>query len=244
MSRHLLAGALVVAGLFASLPAAADPAGACFPACRSGFTCSPNATCVSLCNPPCAGSEVCASGECRARGKSSSSSEAAPSEEHAETKERGTREPLPERRFELGLGLGYQHLGGFDYFAPAVAFRYVLALGLEPHLTFGARAGAALGRSTVGELGLDVGYRHRIGAADAAVRGGFFVTLRPELWPGASGSSGSARTAFVGGGSLGGFIELDRVVFSLPLAGGAGKVLAHSGTFVYFSVSAEAALRF
>jgi hypothetical protein len=68
--------------------------------------------------------------------------------------------------------------------------------------------------------------------------------VRPELWPGASGAAGSSRTAFVGGGSLGGFVELDRIVISLPLAGGAGKVLAHTGTFGYFSVSAEAALRF
>jgi hypothetical protein len=161
-----------------------------------------------------------------------------------EKKEAEHGAPLPERPFELGLGLGFQHVGSLDYFAPALAFRYVLALGLEPHLVFGARVGAALGTSTVGELGLDLGYRHRLGAADAPMRGGFFVTVRPELWPGASGTAGSSRTAFVGGGSVGGFIEWDRVVLSLPLAGGAGKVLAHPGTFGYFSASAEAAIRF
>ena len=120
----------------------------------------------------------------------------------------------------------------------------MLALGLEPHLIFGARAGAAIGSSSVGELGLDLGYRHRLGAPDAAVRGGFFVTLRPELWPGASGYAGSSRTAFVGGGSLGGFVELDRILISLPFAGGAGKILGHSGAFGYFSASAEAPVRF
>ena len=82
---------------------------------------------------------------------------------------------------------------------------------------------------TIGEIGLDLGYRHPV---------------RPELWPGASGASGTSRNAFVGCGSLGPFIELDRVLITLPFAGGAGKVLAHSGTFGYFSVSAAAAIRF
>jgi hypothetical protein len=43
-------------------PPAAEPA--CFPACRSGFTCH-QGQCISLCNPPCAVGERClASGEC------------------------------------------------------------------------------------------------------------------------------------------------------------------------------------
>ena len=58
------------------------------------------------------------------------------------------------------------------------------------------------------------------------------------------GRLGTSRNAFVVGGSLGSFIELDRVLITLPFAGGAGKVLAHTGTFVYFSVSAAAAIRF
>lgn len=241
--RHSLAFVVVVVAIVASASRAeADAAGACFPACRSGFVCTPDAKCVSLCNPPCADSELCSSGECKA--KKRPAADAPSADAKAETKEASPGEPLPERKLELGLGLGYQHIGSLDYFAPALAFRYVLALGLEPHLLFGVRVGAALGSSTVGEVGLDLGYRHRLGAATAPVRGGFFVTVRPELWPGASGSSGTSRTAFVGGGSLGPFLELDRVLISLPFAGGAGKVLAHSGTFGYFSVSAEAAIRF
>jgi hypothetical protein len=235
--------AFVGMSVLASAPASAsaDTASACFPACRNGFVCSPEGKCLSECNPPCSGGETCAAGECVAKKKK-------PAEAAAEDKtakpESANGEPIPERSFELGLGLGYQHVGSFDYFAPALAFRYVLALGLEPHLLFGVRAGAALGKSTIGELGLDLGYRHRLGAADAPVRGGFFITLRPELWPGASGSSGTSRTAFVGGGSLGPFIELERIVLSLPLAGGGGKILAHSGGFGYFSATAEAAIRF
>jgi hypothetical protein len=199
---------------------------------------------VSLCNPPCEGGEVCAAGQCTAK-KKKSSSEAAGADDATEKRDAAPGAPLPDRPFEIGLGLGFQHAGSVDFFAPALSFHYVLALGLEPHLLFGVRAGGAFGPATIGELGLDLGYRHRFGPADAALRGGFFVTFRPELWPGAAtGSSGSSRTAFVGGGSLGGFVELDRFVFRVPLAGGAGKVLAHSGTFGYFSASVEAAIRF
>lgn len=203
---------------------------------------------MSLCNPPCESGEICSSGQCTAKKKASSAAasgdEKAEKAEKADKAEAKSGEPLPDRPIELGLGLGFQHVGSLDYFAPALSFHYVLALGLEPHLLFGARVGAALGTSTVGEFGLDLGYRHRLGAADAPVRGGFFVTLRPELWPGASGSSGTSRTAFVGGGSVGGFVELDRVIIRVPLAGGAGKILAHTGTFGYFSASVEAAIRF
>ena len=232
MPRHLFSFLVLVVIIVGSSRAEAEGAGACFPACRSGFVCAPDGRCVSPCNPPCSGSEVCSAGECRAKTEKTTASEAP------------SGEPLPERHYELGLGLGYQRVGSLDYFAPALAFHYVLALGLEPHLLFGLRAGAALGSSTIGEIGLDLGYRHRLGAANAAVRGGFFITVRPELWPGASGASGTSRNAFVGGGSLGPFIDLDRVLITLPFAGGAGKVLAHSGTFGYFSVSAAAAIRF
>lgn len=242
--RHALAFAVIAACFSSSAPAAAEGNGACFPACRSGYVCSPDAKCVSLCNPPCESGEVCASGQCVAK-KKKSSSEAAGANAGSEERDGAPRAPLPDRPFEVGLGLGFQHAGNTDFFAPAVSFHYVLALGLEPHLLFGARAGGAFGPATVGELGLDLGYRHRFGAADAALRGGFFVTLRPELWPGAAtGASGSSRTAFVGGGSVGGFVELDRFVFRVPLAGGGGKILAHSGTFGYFSASVEAAIRF
>jgi hypothetical protein len=199
---------------------------ACFPACRSGYVCSPEAKCVSLCNPPCGDGETCAGGECQTKVAPASSSE-----------------PIKDRMFELGLGGGYQRVGSADYFAPALAFRFVLPLGLEPHLVFGVRAGAGLGPSIIGEFALDLGYRHRIGAANAPVRGGFFVTFRPEIWPNA-GSYSSTAHAFVGGGSLGGFVEFERLVLSLPLAAGYGKVLSHTATFGYFSASVEAAIRF
>ena len=203
--------------------------------------CSAEATCVSLCNPGCAGSEICtAAGECVAKTKSSPDA----SSTDGQSGGSAPRAPLPERHFELGLGLGYQRVASFNYFTPALAFRYVLALGLEPHLLFGVRGGPGIGPSTFGEVGLDLGYRHRFGDADSTMRGGFFVTMRPELWPGASGSATTGRTAFVAGGSIGGFIEWDRVILSFPIAGGGGKVLAHSGGFGYFSACAEAAVRF
>ena len=38
---------------------------ACFPACRSGFVCSPSLQCVSACNPACAADQECtADGQC------------------------------------------------------------------------------------------------------------------------------------------------------------------------------------
>lgn len=47
------------------------PATACFPPCRSGYTCI-GGRCVSACNPPCADAEECTSaGECVGRGTSS-----------------------------------------------------------------------------------------------------------------------------------------------------------------------------
>jgi hypothetical protein len=252
--RHLITFLVLILIIAGSSGAHAEGGAACFPACRSGFVCAPDGKCVSLCNPPCSGNEVCSAGECRATKSSTAASTAAATGDDKAEKTGKTEktaasdafsgEPLPERHYELGLALGYQRVGSLDYFAPALAFHYVLALGLEPHLLFGVRAGAALGTSTIGEVGLDLGYRHRLGAANAPLRGGFFITLRPELWPGASGASGTSRNAFVGGGSLGPFIELDRVLISLPFAGGAGKVLAHSGTFGYFSASAAAAVRF
>ena len=64
------------------------------------------------------------------------------SDETVEPKDAEKGEPLPERPFELGLG--YQHVGSLDYFAPAVAFRYVLALGLDPHRYFSVSAEAAI----------------------------------------------------------------------------------------------------
>ena len=216
---------LSAGSLFTQVVSADAPA-ACFPSCRSGFVCSSEAKCVSLCNPPCGNGESCSNGECHAKAEATSSAE-----------------PIVDRKFELGLGVGYQRIGAGDFFAPALAFRFVLPLGLVPHLVFGARVGAGLGPSVVGQFGLDLGYRHRIGAENAPVRGGFFVTLRPEIWPNVDAFT-SGRNAAVAGGSLGGFIELERVIFSLPLAAGYGKVLGHGTTFGYFSVSAEAAIRF
>ena len=170
MPRQLIAFLVLVFAAAGSSPANAE--GACFPACRSGFVCAPDGKCVSLCNPPCSASEVCSGNECRAKKRSSNaasteapSTDAAAADEKSEktgTDHAVSNEPLPERHYELGLGLGYQHVGSLDYFAPALAFHYVLALGLEPHLLFGVRAGAALGSSTIAELGLDLGYRHRL----------------------------------------------------------------------------------
>lgn len=59
---------LVVTLFFAAQAARADPASgeakACFPECRTGYTCHEGA-CVSLCNPACDDGEVCtAAGEC------------------------------------------------------------------------------------------------------------------------------------------------------------------------------------
>jgi hypothetical protein len=58
------APAQVVSGP-AENPAAAPQSGAaCYPACRTGFTCSQGA-CISLCNPACAAGQTCsATGEC------------------------------------------------------------------------------------------------------------------------------------------------------------------------------------
>ena len=50
---------MAVSCVFAlSQPLAAQAAPECFPACRSGYTCSQD-RCVSSCNPACALGEVC-----------------------------------------------------------------------------------------------------------------------------------------------------------------------------------------
>ncbi len=74
---------------------------ACFPQCRSGYTCY-NGECVSLCNPPCLSYETCTvEGEC------------------VETEETRLRDPAYTPKSEtsglaIGAGLGYQYalLGG------------------------------------------------------------------------------------------------------------------------------------
>lgn len=35
------------------------PGTGCLPACRAGYVCGPNRTCVSICNPPCGAGETC-----------------------------------------------------------------------------------------------------------------------------------------------------------------------------------------
>lgn len=56
---------LVAVALAVARPVRAEtPAGACFPACRSGYLCH-EGRCISACNPPCAAGETCTSaGEC------------------------------------------------------------------------------------------------------------------------------------------------------------------------------------
>jgi hypothetical protein len=64
-SRRLCAVLLAVVALAAAQPVRAEtPAGACFPACRSGYLCH-EGRCISACNPPCSAGEACTSaGEC------------------------------------------------------------------------------------------------------------------------------------------------------------------------------------
>jgi hypothetical protein len=94
-------------------PPAAEPA--CFPACRSGFTCH-EGQCVSLCNPPCAGGERClASGECEpAAGARYRSAEDEGEDVAEEPRDSSSTNPVlrPAGAFVFAARAGLQVVGG------------------------------------------------------------------------------------------------------------------------------------
>ena len=59
LSRGARLAALAALAALAFAGTAEAQAGNCFPACRTGYACSPSNECVSICNPPCGEGQLC-----------------------------------------------------------------------------------------------------------------------------------------------------------------------------------------
>lgn len=185
-------------------PAQADSP-ACFPKCRSGYLCSPQGTCVSECNPPCGSGEVCKAGECVAQ------PQATPAV---------TRNP----ELVLAAGLGAQVASET---APVVLTSFSAAFGGDQAFLAGVQGGVAffksfIGTSTVGEVGLNLGYRGTFTRSDLGV--GFLAVFQPQVWTGTSPLLGL-------GGAIGPVFTYGHLVVEVPLSVEYVAVLGDVGYF-------------
>ncbi len=197
----------------APAPARAD-APACFPKCRTGYVCSPQGQCVSECNPPCGSGETCRLGECVG-----AESPAAP----VETKKL-------EMVWALGVGA---HVTTAT--APVVLTSFSAAFGGDHAFLAGVQGGVAffsdfVGTSTIGEVGLNLGYRGML--TRSAVRVGVLAVFQPQIWTGSSPLFGL-------GGAVGGVLTYGQLVVEVPLSVAYVAVLGDDG---YFSTSKAAAV--
>ena len=210
-SKRLASFLLVCAPGLLAAPARAD-APACFPKCRSGYLCSPEGKCVSECNPPCAGSEVCRAGECIAQSQ-------AP-----------TVAKDPELVLAVGVGA---HVG--TQTAPVVLTSFSAAFGGQHALLVGVQGGVAffdsfIGTSTLGEVGLNLGYRGMFTTSDVGI--GFLAVFQPQLWTG-------SNPLFGLGGAIGPVLTYKRLVVEVPLSVEYVAVIGNEG---YFSTGQAAAV--
>ena len=190
--RSLAAVALLALGLFSRFAGADEDR--CFPKCRKGFVCGNEGKCVSECNPSCASGEVCRGGECALESSVSSP----------------PRAPKPLEIWWLG-GLG-AHVSSAS--APVLLTSFSVVYGGTHALVAGAQGGIAffntfLGGATVGEFGLNVGYRGMFTTGE--VGAGILALVQPQIW--------IAGDALLGlGGAVGGVITYKRLVVEVPLS--------------------------
>lgn len=183
--------AIVFMGLMLASPARADAE--CFPKCRSGFVCTPEQKCVSECNPPCGNAEVCKAGACVTE------SEATPVS--TETKKL-------EMVWSGGVGA---HVSTVT--APVILTSFSVAYGGNHALLGGIQGGVAffdnfIGTATIGEVGLNLGYRGIFTKTDVGV--GMFALVTPQVWTGGDALLGL-------GGTIGGILTYKRLVIQVPL---------------------------
>ncbi|AKU98965.1 hypothetical protein AKJ09_05629 [Labilithrix luteola] len=217
-------------GLFVA-PAFADGSSStCFPACRSGFVCTPDGRCVSECNPPCADGEICEAHECRARNRSSSRSGAAPTEirsssrsalstgQDAATDADDGSEPAKAVDGAFGM-----HTGPVVFIAnastPGLAFDFRYKTRGDHAFVAGARAavGFADGPDFFA-IGPDLGYRGNF-AHGNDLQAGLLVLAQPQIWAG-----GSAAMLYMGA-AVGGFVQYGHFEIQLPIGLGFGTLL-------------------
>jgi hypothetical protein len=195
----------VFALLFPSVARAQD-AERCFPKCRSGFVCSAEAKCVSECNPPCASGEACRAGQCAI----DRTSHASTSGESGEPDAPVSSEP---KKIEMvwagGAGV---HVSKTS--APVLLTSFSVAFGGRHAFLAGLQGGVAffdsfIGTNTIGELGLNLGYRGIFTRGEVGV--GLMVVAQPQVW--------FAGDALLGlGGAVGGVLTYKRLVVEVPIS--------------------------
>lgn len=238
----------LVATTFGTLDAEASEPG-CFPACRSGFVCSPQGQCVSACNPACAADQRCTDhGQCLDRPGSRGAPLPATKEDRpAPTTSPENVEQEPARRFALTLGVGGQQvLGGTGKWGatPEASFQYTLNPGKMAELFLGFRTRINL-EAILPQFGPEVGVRVGVATKTGFVKGGFFVSLRPEV---AFGHI--TRSKFQGalsfGGSLGPYLDIGPMVVRVPFAvQGIYVIDSRSGdAAALVAITGEAGIRF
>lgn len=193
---------------FLGLEATSFAADKCFPACRPGFLCSPQGTCVSECNPPCAGGETCTSGgHCKSNSSAGSSSDtpraaatpapAAAPQAPASTNDAPT---LTEPRTAALMG-GFAVIFGGATVATSFGFTGTLQFKTEGNHAFivGPRLGVFFPTGYVfGTAGVDLGYRGNL-AKSASVEAGPLVMLQPNVAFGVKNTIPIAVPLTVGG---------------------------------------------
>ncbi|WP_394845700.1 hypothetical protein LZC95_52810 [Pendulispora brunnea] len=205
----------------------------CFPACRSGYLCSAQGTCVSRCNPPCGQGEKClANGECEL----SSSLSSLPSSSPASPASSASTDEEPTTKLSLHGGALFQSSNSRSAGGFLTAFQVLI--GTQHAAVLGARFGVLFYEGhTTPEVGLDVGYRARFGSGD--LRGGPMILAQPQLW------FGNGATAIHLGGAVGGFIEYKQLIVSIPVGGGAVRSTAYNGQWNgVFTVAPTLGVRF
>lgn len=171
--------------------------GHCFPTCRSGYVCTPEGKCVSECNPPCDNGTMCKAGACVT--PTSSADAAAP----VETKKL-------EMVWAGGLGV---HVSTVT--APVILTSFSMAYGGDHAFIAGIQGGVAffstfVGGATIGEVGLNVGYRGIFTKGDVGV--GMLAVVQPQVWV------GGYDALFGLGGAVGGVLTYKRLVIEVPLS--------------------------
>ncbi len=191
---------LVGALLAFSASARAEDAGTCFPKCRSGYVCSNENKCVSECNPPCSSGERCKAGQCAVDRNSDVEADAPVSSEPKKI----------EMVWAGGVGV---HVSKVT--APVLLTSFSAAFGGRHAFLAGVQGGLAFfdnfvgGSDTVGEVGLNVGYRGIFTRGEVGV--GMLVLVQPQVW--------FAGDALFGlGGAVGGVITYKRLVIEVPFA--------------------------
>ncbi|WP_394835163.1 hypothetical protein LVJ94_52560 [Pendulispora rubella] len=226
MSFRALFVSLPLVAIASSYASSASADSACFPACRSGYLCSAQGTCVSRCNPPCGQGERClANGECEV---ASSSASLAPSSSSSDEE--------PTTKLSLHGGALFQSSNSRSAAGFLTAFQVLI--GTQHAAVLGARFGVLFYEGhTTPEVGLDLGYRARFGSGD--LRGGPMILAQPQLW------FGDGATAIHLGGAVGGFIEYKQLIVQIPVGGGAVRSTAYNGQWNgVFTVAPTLGVRF